>query len=287
MKDIEFLKKLNILYVEDDLNGREFIGTAMRKVFNNVYLASDGLEAMETYKDLKSSNTQLDAIVSDIDMPNLNGIDLLSQIREDNPYIPFLLTTAYSTTDHLVNSISQGVSGYVLKPINFSEVLDKITTVCKKRDKIELIKKQKNEVELYLKIIDNMAIVSKVDTNGNITYVNDIFCDISKYNRDEIIGNSHAITRHPDMLEETLDEMWQTIRLGDTWQGEIANKAKDGSLYDADLIIIPIFDKMGNDIVEYIDIRFLTNNDNEELTDDTKIKDIIIEQNISIQKLRD
>ena len=260
MKDIEFLKKLNILYVEDDLSGRELTGNAMRKIFNDVYLASDGLEAIKIYKDLKSSNTKLDVIISDIDMPNLGGIDLLSQIREDNPTIPFLLTTAYSTTDHLVNSISSGVSGYILKPINFSELLDKVTTVCIKRDKIELIKKQKNEIELYLKIIDNMAIVSKMDLDGNITYANDIFFNTSKYNPDEVIGNSHTITQHPDSPSEFFENIWQSIRLGDTWQGELTNRAKDGSSYKSDLIIIPIFDKMGNDIVEYIDIRFLDNN---------------------------
>ena len=287
MKDIEFLNNLNILYVEDDLDGREIIGTALKKIFNNVYLVSDGLEAIELYKELKSSKIIPDVIVSDIDMPNLGGIELLSQIREDNPDIPFLLTTAYSTTQYLVDSISEGVSGYVLKPINFSELIEKIRILCRKRNKLELIKKQKNEVELYLKIIDNIALVSKTDMNGNITYVNNIFCDISKYNRDEIIGNSHGITRHPDEKDLFFDTIFQTIKAGETWSGEVTNRAKDGSSYCAELIIIPIFDKLGNDIVEYIDIGFLTANENEELKDDTKLKEIIIKQNKAILELRD
>lgn len=287
MKDIEFLNKLNILYVEDDLDGREFIGTALMKIFNNVYLCSDGLEAMEIYKKLKFSKIIPDVIVSDIDMPNLSGIELLSQIREDNPDIPFLLTTAYSTTQYLVDSISEGVSGYVLKPINFSELIEKIRILCRKRNKLQLIKKQKNELELYLKIIDNIATVSKTDMKGNITYVNDIFCNISKYNRDEIIGNSYNITRLADEKDVLFNTISEIIKAGETWSGEVTNRAKDGSSYCRELTIIPIFDKMGNDIVEYIDIGFLTLKENQELKDDTKLKEIIIEQNRDILELRD
>ena len=285
MKDINFLNKLNILYVEDDLNCREFMETAIKKIFNNVYVACDGLEAIEIYKDLKSSKTKLDVIVSDVDMPNLGGIDLLSQIREDNPDIPFLLATAYSSTDYLVSSISQGVSGYIVKPVVFSELLEKITIICKKRNKIELIKKQNNDISLYLKIIDNVAMVSKTDLEGNIAFVNDNFCNISKYDRNEIIGNSHNIIRHPDSNVSFYDSLCKQLKSGDIWQEKVTNKAKDGSSYYVDLTIIPIFDKMGNDIIDYIDIGFLENNDNEEFKDDTKIKEIIIEQNRVILEL--
>jgi len=109
-------------------------------------------------------------------------------------------------------------------------------------------------LEDYKKAIDAGIIVSKTDTKGIITYVNDEFCKISGYTKDELIGKPHNIVRHPDVAKETFKEMWNTIKSGKIWKGEIKNKAKDGREYHVKTIIAPLMNKDG-EIIEYIALR--------------------------------
>ncbi len=121
-----------------------------------------------------------------------------------------------------------------------------------KRSK-ELLKEQAL-LKNYKMAIDYAAIVSKTDTEGNITYINDNFTKLSGYTKNELIGKTHTIIKHPDMPEKLFDDMWDTITKGENWYGLIKNKKKDGGTYWADSYIIPIFDNH-NKLVEYIAIR--------------------------------
>ncbi len=112
-----------------------------------------------------------------------------------------------------------------------------------------------DDYESLLNTINKMALIAETDENGTITYANDKFCEISKYSRDELIGNNHRILKsgfHPPSLYE---ELWKTISSGRVWRGEIKNKAKDGSFYWVDASIAPIFGKDGK-IAKYIAVRF-------------------------------
>lgn len=104
-------------------------------------------------------------------------------------------------------------------------------------------------------IIDVSAIITKTDTNGKIVYVNDKFCEVSGYKREELIGNMQNIVRHPDMPKSVFKELWITIQDGMIWHGIIKNKRKDGSYYYVRNTIYPITD--GNDIVrEYMGVCY-------------------------------
>ena len=109
-------------------------------------------------------------------------------------------------------------------------------------------------LEDYKKAIDAGIIVSKTDEKGVITYVNDEFCKVSGYTKDELLGKPHNIVRHPDMKPEVYKELWDTIKKGEIWKGEIKNRAKDGSTYYVRTIIAPLMNKDG-DIIEYIALR--------------------------------
>ena len=114
---------------------------------------------------------------------------------------------------------------------------------------------QSNLLEQYKSIVDRSAIVSKTDRTGNITYVNDRFCEITGYTRDELLGKPHNIIRHPDMPSETFRIMWQTIQANQSWYGIVKNRKKDGSSYYVDTVINPVID-CGGKIVEFIAIRY-------------------------------
>lgn len=106
----------------------------------------------------------------------------------------------------------------------------------------------------YKKAVDLSNIVSKTNPKGVITYVNDKFCEISGYTRDELIGKPHNIIRHPDMPREAFKELWDTIKSKKSWHGVVINMKKNGGQYIVDTFVIPILDVDG-DVVEYIAIR--------------------------------
>ena len=261
MERTDFFKLLTIIYVEDDRVVREQTTHSVEKLFKKLYIAKNGEEALEIYNELIDKKQRVDAIISDINMPKLDGIGLLKKIREYTEDLPFIFTTAYTEEKYLLDAIMYNATAYILKPIDIRILLDKVYKVCHSYHQQDTIIKQKKELEKYLNAIDNVAIVSKTDTKGRITFANDIFCEIAQYSREEIYGKPHNIVRHPDMPKAAFKDLWETIKKGDTWQGKVKNRAKDGSAYYVNATIIPIFDDIGDEVIEYVGIRFLTTND--------------------------
>ena len=93
--------------------------------------------------------------------------------------------------------------------------------------------------------INKIAILSITDLQGNIISVNDNFCQVSGYSRDELIGRSHEVIRSDEHPKEMFEDLWKTITAGKTWRGEFKNKAKNGDYYWCDSAIAPIFDDEG------------------------------------------
>jgi PAS domain S-box-containing protein len=107
----------------------------------------------------------------------------------------------------------------------------------------------------YKKAVDSSAIVSKADLKGNIIYVNDTFCEVSGYKREELLFKPHTIVRHPDMPKELFKELWDTIQAKKVFKGILKNISKDGKTYYVASTIVPILDDK-DDIIEYLSLRF-------------------------------
>ncbi|MCQ2030645.1 putative bifunctional diguanylate cyclase/phosphodiesterase [Stutzerimonas zhaodongensis] len=108
----------------------------------------------------------------------------------------------------------------------------------------------------YRTAVDAAAIYSETDLRGTITHINDQFCAISGYTKEELIGANHRLLNSGQHPPEFFRELWGTISNGEIWKGEICNRRKDGSLYWVNSTIVPIKDDKGQHVEKFISIRF-------------------------------
>jgi len=254
MSDVEstrkHLRELKVLYVEDNADSREIMLKLLQEYFDDVVTATDGIEAFELYRE-----HPFDLIFSDIALPRLDGLELCGKIRRNNEEISLVILSAHREEHHFMNSLKIGVNGYLLKPIDPEQFEQLILGIGRKHRCRMESKASLHLLQTYQSVVNESSIVSKTDPRGVITFVNDAFCEISGYEREELLGKNHNIVRHPDNPSEIFKEMWHTIRKKrQPWKGIVRNRTKSGKSYYVDTLIMPILDLEGN-IVEYISLR--------------------------------
>lgn len=128
-KVLEYTKKMTLLYVEDDDALRISTQKLFENFFESVKCACDGEEGLYLYLEAARNKTPYSLIISDIAMPNLDGIAMCEAIMNDNPTQPFIFVTAYNETAHLARAVEMGASGFLTKPIQYDHLIRTLTRV--------------------------------------------------------------------------------------------------------------------------------------------------------------
>ncbi|MDX1808620.1 MAG: PAS domain S-box protein [Sulfurospirillaceae bacterium] len=241
----------SILIINDSISESERINSILKSRNYQILIALDKKMIDEAI----SQNTY-DLIILDMELSDMKADDILEELKK-NPNtsdVHILVMSSLDDANSLSRLIKIGANEFFLKPFIEEQLLLKVDSLIDVRNKVKQINYERKILQEYKDTVDQSSIVSKTDKNGIITFANDKFCDISGYRRDELIGKSHNIIRHPDMRREVFKELWTTIKKGNIWEGIVKNRKKDGSHYWVKTVINPIIDNYGN-IIEFIGIR--------------------------------
>lgn len=242
---VKFCKNITLLYVSNESENSTF--KCFKELFYDVFFSNEYNDALKKFND-----SEIDIVITDIEINGFDGFKLIKELKNKNPKIITMVYTSNDEKTNFMKAISAGVNGYFLKPLDENEFLNTLASFVQ----IERVKKDKRILKMqYDTIVEENTIVSKTDKYGIITYVNDNFCKSSEYSREELIGKSHNIVRHPENPKELFKDLWNTIKVKkEPWYGVFKNLTKSGKPYFIKTTIKPIFNVDG-EIVEYVSIR--------------------------------
>ena len=241
--DKSLLKKFTLLYVEDDDVIRVELSQLLTNFFSMVHVAKNGKEGLRTFLE---NQDEIDLILTDLNMPELSGIEMIKKIRTLDNKIPIIFATAHSDSEFLAEAIKLRVQEYIVKPIDVRYLLSLCNDIASNLYQESLLKQQREELEKYKEIINSNNIVIKTDTHLNITYVNELFCEISGFDSDELIGKELKYLKYQDMASDIYTNLYANILNNKPWQGKLKNIKKDGTSFTTDAFVIPNLDETGD-----------------------------------------
>lgn len=241
--DKNLLKKFTLLYVEDDDVIRVELSQLLSNFFSMVHVAKNGKEGLRTFLE---NQDEIDLILTDLNMPELNGIEMIKKIRTIDNKIPIIFATAHSDSEFLAEAIKLRVQEYIVKPIDVRYLLSLFNDIVSNLYQEFLLKQQREELEKYKEIINSNNIVIKTDTHLNIIYVNKLFCEISGFNSEELIGKELKYLKYQDMASDIYTNLYVNILNNKSWQGKLKNIKKDGTAFSTDAFVIPTLDETGD-----------------------------------------
>ena len=231
---ISYTKQLNVLFVEDDISARKEISLVLERFFKQIFLAEDGEEGLAKFK-----HNDIDLIITDINMPRLNGLEMIARIKQIDPNINSIILSAYNETEYFMDAILYGVNGFLLKPFILDQFIKTLQIVYKDIELKKEIKEVKNILSQYQDIVDKSLMVCKIDLNKKIIYRNEKFKKIF----DEI-------SFEKIFYNENLDNIYKIIDNKETFSGILRLKQNEKIVYTK-VIIKPILNNE-QEIIEYI-----------------------------------
>ena len=266
---MENLKNISLLIVDDSSDALDILSFTLKEYVKELHTACDGEEGLLVYK-----TNKIDIVLSDIQMPNMDGLAMSQKIRELSPQQTIIIMSAFDDKDYLFKAINLDINKYIMKPIiDMVSLLDTLETFASSifmRQQFEL---QNFQLEQQKNIIDKYVLQTISDLDGNIVNVSQACSDLTGFTRDELISNNHCPFKIGNKKELLIKNLWETISNDEVWKGELKNIKKNGNYFWVKTVVSPLFDFSGKK-VGYSSIK-------EDITDKKKFEELAITDSLT------
>ncbi len=229
------LSTVRILYVEDDLETREELQSVLEQFVPELYTARNGREGLSLYREHLP-----DIVITDIQMPEANGLSMAADIKAIKPDQPIVILSAYNDVEYLFRALELGIQHYVTKPVSIERLLHKLSEITEQLNLACEVDKNRKLLTQYKLLVDEKAIVEKVDRNGHIVYVNRHFCELSGYSEAEVSGQHYLFNFEKSEQKALLDDLKKTVLEKKKWQGMLKQTTKTGNIYIVDVSVVAV-----------------------------------------------
>ena len=241
---------IRAILLDDEESSLAYYGAVLRQAGIEVLAVQDPLLVLESL-----DAHQPDVLVLDIEMPGCRGPELATIVRQYPAYarLPVIFLTAMESMQDQLLARAAAAEDFLAKPVAPELLLAAVEAHAQRYRALlrgeALCERQQAQSRMGLEqlrqAIDAHAIVSIADEQGRIVHVNDKFCAISGYTREELLGQDHSLVKSGVHAAPFYADLWRTIRGGRVWHGEICNRRKNGALYWVDATIYPVLDGKG------------------------------------------
>jgi PAS domain S-box-containing protein len=231
---------ITILIVDDQPGAREVLRGLLTGQDYNLAFAGSGEEALA-----KAAELVPDLILLDVMMPGMDGFEVCKQLRADSllAEVPVVMVTALDDRDSRLKGLKLGVDDFITKPFILAELQARVRTITRlnRQRRLQMLELQaeRDRTQAILEALGEAVIV--IDTEGIIQYFNPAAETLTGFTSGEALGQSWRSWLGENPEDSLYDDILAVVYAGQTWQGEVVGRQKDGTLYDAALTVAPLF----------------------------------------------
>ncbi|MEG3639046.1 PAS domain S-box protein [Magnetococcus sp. PR-3] len=247
-------QRARVLIMDDNEPLGQFYQSLLEMVEMEVVYIREAEELLPAIQRFKP-----EVLLLDLYMPDANGLEIAAVVRQSETYsqLPILLMVENNAGRRLLDQTKESES-FLIKPVQPGLMVRAVVERVRQRrqtvGRVEYMRSALHELEQLQLALNQHAIVSVTDHDGNITFVNQKFCETSGYTPSELIGQNHRMLKSDHHSASFYKEMWDTISAGQTWHGQVKNRRKNGSTYWVSATIVPFMDTDGTPR-EFISVR--------------------------------
>jgi len=219
-----------------------------------LYLSKIVVVANESEALKELTKNDYDCLIIDESIDLGEALELITRIKIVKKFLLSVIFASNPSQSHLLNAIRIGLTNLILLPLTPQTMEDMATKLRFASLSNRQMVKKNLLLNQYKNALDSSLNISKTNIHGVITYVNDRFCQLTGYEANEILGQTHRLFKHPDTTEAQMADLWKTISAKRVWHSTITNKTKLGKTFYSDTFIIPLLNER-HEVEEYMDMR--------------------------------